>query len=85
MNHSKLELISEEGKGSNFYFDLTLPYIEEITPKREFDFSAIKKVLIIDDSKKSNEIIGNFLNRFNIESTKEVDENKVIEIIIILL
>ncbi len=81
MNHSKLELISEEGKGSNFYFDLTLPYNEDITPKREFDFSAIKKVLIIDDSKKSNEIVSNFLNRFNIESTQEVDENKVIEIL----
>ncbi len=79
MGKSKLNLISEEGKGSTFYFDLTLPYDKSETPKREFDFTAIQNVLIIDDSIKSSEIISKFLNHFNIQSVTEVIENKVIE------
>ena len=79
MNKSKLQLISEKGKGSTFYFDLTLPYSESTDLKNDFDFSTIKRVLIIDDSKKSSEIIGQLLNRFTIEAIIEVDDEKIIE------
>ena len=81
MNKSKLELLSEEGKGSTFYFDLTLPYENKEKPFSDIDFSNIQKVLIIDDSKKNCEIIGKYLNQFNIQSIIENNDEIVIQTI----
>jgi PAS domain S-box-containing protein len=66
MGESKLELESEFGKGSNFYFDLEINFDKEITPKL---FNTKKRILIANKSKKETEIIHNCLTFENIESS----------------
>lgn len=57
---SHLELESEEGKGSCFYFTLTLPYVNE--DKIEFKkIENIRKVLIIDDNESCRKILAELL------------------------
>jgi len=61
---SVLQLESEQGKGSNFYFDMQCT-----TEAEEYDFglSGIKKVLIVDDNANNRKILRRMLERKNIE------------------
>lgn len=64
---SKLELKSKPGKGSTFYFDVTLK-----TEKGEaidwFDVDKIKNVLIVDDNENNRLIVRQMLLLKNIQS-----------------
>jgi PAS domain S-box-containing protein len=61
---SVLQLESEQGKGSDFFFD-----IEFDTEEEEYDLSLtdIKKVLIVDDNENNRKILKRMLERKNIE------------------
>ncbi|MDQ0594545.1 signal transduction histidine kinase/CheY-like chemotaxis protein [Chryseobacterium ginsenosidimutans] len=61
---STIELESEQGKGSNFFFDIQFDTHEE-----EYDLSLtnIKKVLIVDDNENNRKILKRMLERKNIE------------------
>ncbi|WP_339758916.1 PAS domain S-box protein [Algoriphagus aquimarinus] len=64
---SKLQLVSEPGKGSTFFFDVTLK-----TEKGEaidwFDVDKIKNVLIVDDNENNRLIVRQMLLLKNIQS-----------------
>ena len=64
---SVLKVESEQGKGSNFFFD-----IQFNTEEEEYDFglSGIKKVLIVDDNANNRKILKRMLERKNIEVTE---------------
>lgn len=61
---SVLQLESEQGKGSDFFFD-----IEFDTEEEEYDLSLtdIKRVLIVDDNDNNRKILKRMLERKNIE------------------
>lgn len=61
---SVLQLESEQGKGSDFFFDIEFDTVEE-----EYDLSLtdIKRVLIVDDNDNNRKILKRMLERKNIE------------------
>ncbi|UFH31896.1 response regulator [Chryseobacterium sp. C-71] len=61
---STIKLESEQGKGSDFFFDIQFDTQEE-----EYDLSLtdIKKVLIVDDNENNRKILKRMLERKNIE------------------
>ncbi|WP_164997738.1 PAS domain S-box protein [Methanolobus psychrotolerans] len=67
---SKLELESEEGKGSRFYF--TVPFSTEQSEQIDSccinDLQTIRKVLIVDDNSNNLSILQNMLQRFDIKA-----------------
>jgi PAS domain S-box-containing protein len=67
--NSTLRLKSEQGKGSNFYFDLDFKVEEEAL---ENGLQEIKKVLIVDDNENNRKILKRMLEIKNIE-VKEAD------------
>ncbi|WP_262152458.1 response regulator [Chryseobacterium foetidum] len=64
---SVLHLESEQGEGSDFYFDMQFD-----TQGEEYDLSlsGIKKVLIVDDNENNRKILKRMLERKNIEVTE---------------
>ena len=62
--NSKLELKSEQGKGSDFYFDLEFNVEKEDT---DHALQEIKKVLIVDDNINNRKILRRMLEIKNIE------------------
>lgn len=63
---SQLELASMQGKGSIFYFQLTIK-TEEGTKTVPKNIESIKKVLIVDDNKPSRNITKNILGDLGID------------------
>ncbi len=61
---SKLQLESEQGKGSNFYFDLEFKVENE---EVENGLQEIKKVLIVDDNENNRKILRRMLEIKDIE------------------
>ncbi|WP_339881240.1 PAS domain S-box protein [uncultured Algoriphagus sp.] len=67
--NSKLQLVSEHGKGSTFYFDITLK--TEMGEAIEWiDIERIKNVLIVDDNDNNRLIIRQMLLLKNIQSVE---------------
>ena len=64
LSGSSLQLESEQGKGSDFFFD-----IEFDTEEEEYDLSLsdIKKVLIVDDNENNRKILKRMMERKNIQ------------------
>ncbi|MGN7707221.1 response regulator [Chryseobacterium sp. 22543] len=64
---SILQVESDQGKGSDFFFDILFDTEEE-----EYDLSLtdIKKVLIVDDNENNRKILKRMLERKNIEVTE---------------
>lgn len=62
--NSSLQLESEQGKGSDFYFDLEFKVEHEET---ENGLQEIKKVLIVDDNSNNRKILRRMLERKGIE------------------
>jgi PAS domain S-box-containing protein len=58
--NSNLQLKSSPGKGSSFYFDLTLT-AEQGTANKWDNISSIKKALIVDDNENNREIVTQML------------------------
>ncbi|EMK00938.1 PAS domain S-box protein [Leptospira sp. B5-022] len=65
MMGSSLQLKSELGKGSTFYFDLKL-HISEIIGEDWIRLRSIKKVLIIDKDQENIKLVGEMLSLQNI-------------------
>lgn len=64
---SKLELISNLGEGTTFYFDLQVQYEEELTnQEEELD---VKRALIVDDNANNRLILQHMLQFKHIETT----------------
>ena len=64
LSNSILQLESEQGKGSDFFFDMVLD-----TEDEEYDLtlSDIKKILIVDDNENNRKILRRMMERKNIE------------------
>lgn len=62
--NSKLQLASEQGKGSDFYFDLDFKVENEAI---DVSLEEIKRVLIVDDNGNNRRILRRMLERKNIE------------------
>lgn len=65
---SRLELESEPGRGSRFFFKLALKY-EHGESFASVDLSTLKKALIVDDNNNNRVIIKNMLAHLGIESS----------------
>ncbi|MEZ5336033.1 MAG: response regulator [Methanolobus sp.] len=65
--NSKLELKSAEGKGSTFYFTVSLP-VKQLNPEMWNIPHGIVKVLIVDDNKINCRIISNMLDGLGIKN-----------------
>lgn len=64
LSDSVLQLESEQGKGSTFYFDLEFKVEEEVV---EYEFEQIKKALIVDDNDNNRRILRRMLEIKGIE------------------
>lgn len=76
----QLNLTSEIGKGSTFYFDVDLAFDEDIT--FEDESLAIKRVLIIDDNEKNRIIIKEMLHYKNIDAVLTANGFEAIQLLI---
>ena len=72
--NSKIEVLSEIGKGSSFYFDLELEILENIDEEKETSekinsekISYSGKVLVAEDNKLNQELIKHILSSLNID------------------
>jgi signal transduction histidine kinase/DNA-binding response OmpR family regulator len=75
---SKLQLNSEAGKGSTFFFDITLTVANELTLASD-NLHKLKKVLIIDDSQNSRNILKEILAVKNIKCEEAINEAHVMK------
>ncbi|WP_426483065.1 response regulator [Chryseobacterium sp. R2ACT005] len=64
---SILQVESDQGKGSDFFFDILFDTEEE---EYDLNLSDIKKVLIVDDNENNRKILKRMLERKNIEVTE---------------
>jgi len=68
MMDSQLQLVSEPGKGSTFYFDVNLRS-EQGNQIELMEMESINKVLIVDDNDNNRQILTNMLALKNISSS----------------
>jgi PAS domain S-box-containing protein len=78
--NSSLQLESSPGKGSSFYFDLTLKTEKGSTNKWD-DISFIKKVLIVDDNENNRTIVTQMLLLENIHADIARDGMEALQIL----
>jgi len=88
---SKIEFVSETGKGSNFFFTLEMEY-EDAAKQISKEIFNIENVLVVDDNKNNRTILVHFLNHWNIkteeasngfEAIKIISSNKKFDLIIV--
>ncbi|PWJ55304.1 PAS domain S-box-containing protein [Dyadobacter jejuensis] len=80
MMGSKLQLISKQGVGSTFYFDLTLQS-EPGEPIQWEHYDILKRVLIVDDNHNNRMILKQMLELLNIESVEAVNGHDAIHLL----
>ncbi|GHB34438.1 response regulator [Mongoliitalea lutea] len=68
---SQIEISSQVGVGSTFYFSIKRPYKSKVN-NRIKEFSSIKKILLIDDNANNRKILSDILHHWKIE-TEEAD------------
>jgi len=64
---SVLQVESDQGKGSDFFFDIQFDTEEE---EHDVSFTDIKRVLIVDDNENNRKILKRMLERKNLEVTE---------------
>lgn len=74
-----LSLLSEQGKGSTFFFDIDIPYLMS-EPDEEMEF-AIEKALVVDDNETNRIILEHMLAHKNIRSTLAANGIEALEIL----
>ncbi|TAH00858.1 MAG: PAS domain S-box protein [Sphingobacteriales bacterium] len=77
---TKLELVSQPGKGSSFYFDITLQSSHAKTENLPA-ISNIRNVLVVDDNTNNRLIVKDMLALNNIEVTEAVNGFDALEIL----
>lgn len=77
---TKLELVSQPGKGSSFYFDITLQLSHAKTENLPA-ISNIRNVLVVDDNTNNRLIVKDMLALNNIEVTEAVNGFDALEIL----
>ncbi|TAF45126.1 MAG: PAS domain S-box protein [Sphingobacteriales bacterium] len=77
---SKLQLTSKPKKGSNFYFDITLPTEEGDTDLSE-PLQNIKKVLIVDDNASNRLIVKSMLALRKITASEAINGLEALQIL----
>ncbi|MCY0970818.1 response regulator [Chryseobacterium wangxinyae] len=77
---SHLSLVSTHEKGSEFFFDIEIPY--EISKSSEYDDLTIKKVLVVDDNEANRIILQHMLTYKNIESTLASNGMEALQILL---
>ena len=88
MMHSKIEVESDEGKGSKFYFDLELPIVDATSSIKKYD-KKIEICVLNTNNELScavNEIVFSYLKSWQysykeINSLDEIDENTEVLIV----
>jgi len=63
---SRLQVSSEPGKGSTFYFDVSLDCVES-QPFSSTKFGTVQKALVVDDNQKSLDILKSALENKKVE------------------
>ncbi len=80
--HSALSLTSSPGFGSEFYFDIEVPYEEVDTDEEQgIEDLGIKKVLIVDDNENNRIILQHMLAYKNIESKLAANGMEALQIL----
>ena len=77
---SKLQLVSNIGKGSTFFFEVTFQ-TEMGEPIEWVDIDKIKKVLIVDDNENNRLIVSQMLLLKNIQSTEATNGLEALQIL----
>lgn len=76
---SKLQVTSESGKGSTFFFDIQLKYENDATAKPD-EIEEIDKVLIVDDNENNRTILKEMLLYYNIIASEAESGFRALEI-----
>ena len=83
---SELQLESEQGKGSNFFFIQTFTVLEEVKkPKKALpenvDEKSLKgiRVLVVEDNRMNVVVVQNFLRRWGAESDVAVNGQEALD------
>ncbi|MBN3518810.1 PAS domain S-box protein [Algoriphagus lutimaris] len=77
---SKLQLVSEVGKGSTFFFDVTFK-TEPGEAEEWFDVDKIKNVLVVDDNDNNRLIVSQMLLLKNIHATEATNGFEALQIL----
>lgn len=77
---SKLQLVSEVGKGSTFFFDVTFK-TEQGEAIEWFDVDQIKNVLVVDDNDNNRLIVNQMLLLKNIHATEATNGFEALQLL----
>lgn len=77
---SKLQLVSDSGQGSTFFFEVTFQ-TEKGEPIEWFDIDNIKTVLVVDDNENNRLIVSQMLLLKNIHSTEATNGFEALQIL----
>ena len=74
----KIWVESQKGKGSSFYFEVSL---EELRNRKEYIKFSNKRVLVVDDNKTWNKILKNLLSTFDLRVDVALSGKEALKII----
>lgn len=78
---SEIKLASTPGKGSRFFFDLTLPLIEDERNIQWVEGFEKLRVLVVDDNLTNLEILGHWLRSWRIEPVLANSASKALSVL----
>ncbi|MBK8187408.1 MAG: response regulator [Cellvibrio sp.] len=79
--NSEIKLASTPGKGSRFFFDLTLPLIEDERNIQWVEGFEKLRVLVVDDNLTNLEILGHWLRSWRIEPVLVNSASKALSVL----
>lgn len=79
---SRLSLVSELQKGSVFYFDIQIPYENNVSDHSDDETLKINRVLIVDDNEANRIILQHMLAYKNIESVLAANGMEALQLLL---